>query len=101
MIFVNVGDHKQLRPSAAVHELCTHYHIDVSLFERMINNGMHCPMLKVQHRMRPEISGLISSLIYPDLEDHESVTHLDPVKGVVKNMFFLEHNFPETLVSLL
>ncbi|KAK7575660.1 hypothetical protein V9T40_011946 [Parthenolecanium corni] len=94
-----IGDHKQLRPSAAVHELCTHYHIDVSLFERMINNGMHCPMLKVQHRMRPEISGLISSLIYPDLEDHESVTHLDPVKGVVKNMFFLEHNFPETLTG--
>lgn len=79
--------------------LAKYYNIDVSLFERMVNNGMHCPMLKVQHRMRPEISALITPLIYPDLENHESVTLLEPVEGVKKNLFFLDHNMPETVVG--
>lgn len=61
---------------------------------------MHCPMLKVQHRMRPEISANITPLIYPELKNHESVLSLEPVRGVLKNMFFMEHNMPETVVSV-
>lgn len=78
--------------------LAKYYNIDVSLFERMVNNGMHCPMLKVQHRMRPEISALITPLIYPDLKNHESVMCLEPIEGVKKNLFFLDHSMPETSV---
>jgi superfamily I DNA and/or RNA helicase len=95
----DLGDHKQLRPSAAVYELTTNYDFDVSLFERMINNGMYCPMLDIQHRMRPDISKLITPLIYKELKNHESVVKYEPVRGVCKNIFFLEHNEFEEEVS--
>lgn len=56
-------------------------------------------MLRVQHRMRPEISKLITPLIYPNLEDHESVRKYKPVKGMSKSVFFLEHTEFEEEVS--
>ena len=62
-----IGDHQQLRPSTAVFELSRKYHLDVSLFERMIKNGMEPCILGVQHRMRPAMARLISPSIYPDL----------------------------------
>lgn len=65
----------------------------------MINNGMDCPTLNIQHRMRPEISCLISPLIYPDLRNHESVFMYESIRGVEKNVFFLEHNVYEEAVS--
>ncbi|XP_065226654.1 NFX1-type zinc finger-containing protein 1-like [Planococcus citri] len=94
-----IGDHKQLKPSAAVYELSKHYNIDVSLFERMINNHMYCPQLQIQHRMRPEISSLIVPSIYPDLKNHESVLEYPSVKGITKNLFFVEHNVYEEQVD--
>lgn len=60
---------------------------------------MKCPTLNVQHRMRPEISCLIAPLIYPDLKNHESVLQFDPIKGVSKNIYFVEHKVPEFEVS--
>ena len=67
-----IGDHKQLRPTPAVYELAKKYKLDVSLFERMVNVGIQCEKLSVQHRMRPEIAALMKH-IYKDLENHESV----------------------------
>ncbi|XP_065213301.1 NFX1-type zinc finger-containing protein 1-like [Planococcus citri] len=87
-----IGDHKQLKPSAAVYELSKKYNINVSLFERMINNHMYCPQLQIQHRMRPEISSLIVPAIYPNLKNHESVFEYPSVRGITKNLFFIEHN---------
>lgn len=58
LLFLNCilpGDHKQLRPSTSVYELARKYNMDISLFERMINNGINCHTLAVQHRMRPEV----------------------------------------------
>lgn len=98
-LFVIVGDHKQLKPKVEVHQLCKKYNFDISLFERMVNNGMDCPMLNIQHRMRPEISRLITPLIYSNLKDHESVTKYESVKGMCSNIFFLEHNEFEQEVS--
>lgn len=36
---VLIGDHQQLRPSLNVFELSTKYKLDVSMFERLINNN--------------------------------------------------------------
>uniref|UniRef100_A0A914Z6K5 DNA2/NAM7 helicase helicase domain-containing protein n=1 Tax=Panagrolaimus superbus TaxID=310955 RepID=A0A914Z6K5_9BILA len=47
-----IGDHKQLRPSPAVYELAKKYKLDISLFERLINNGYPYRMLNNQHRMK-------------------------------------------------
>ncbi|XP_047991691.1 NFX1-type zinc finger-containing protein 1-like isoform X2 [Leguminivora glycinivorella] len=90
-----IGDHQQLRPSAAYMRLARFYQLEVSLFERMIRNGVHSRRLGVQHRMRPEIAALISPHIYPDLQNHRSVEDFPPVRGVVNNLFFFSHDYKE------
>ena len=89
-----IGDHKQLRPTPAVYDLAKRYKLDVSLFERMVNVGIQCEMLNVQHRMRPEIATLMKH-IYDDLENHESVEKYEDIKGMKKNMFFINHKYIE------
>ena len=89
-----IGDHQQLRPTPAVYDLAKRYKLDVSLFERMVNVGIQCETLNVQHRMRPEISALMKH-IYDDLENHESVEKYEDIKGMKKNMFFISHNYTE------
>ena len=37
---VLIGDHEQLRPGTAVYKLATDYNLDVSLFERLVKNGV-------------------------------------------------------------
>ena len=85
-----IGDHQQLRPSNAVHELSKKYNLEISLFERLINTGVDHVTLNIQHRMRPEISALIKP-IYPDLRDFTDVHHYPPVKGVSRNIYFIDH----------
>ncbi|KAK7499274.1 hypothetical protein BaRGS_00009534 [Batillaria attramentaria] len=90
-----IGDHKQLRPNPTVYHLARKYNLELSLFERMINNGLRCVTLGWQHRMRPEIASLVKS-IYPELKNHESVLKYEDVKGISSNVFFINHSFPET-----
>ncbi|XP_014212352.1 NFX1-type zinc finger-containing protein 1-like [Copidosoma floridanum] len=89
-----IGDHKQLRPKACVYELGSKYNLNVSLFERMVNIRGECPQLAHQHRMRPEIAKLVSP-IYENLYNHKSVLSYPCVKGLDKNLFFLNHTSSE------
>lgn len=89
-----IGDHKQLRPNTSVYDLAKRYNLQLSLFERMIDNGMECHSLDLQHRMSSEIS-LIMKDIYPTLKDHPSVLQYPDVKGVSCNLFFIDHKFTE------
>nr|CAD7410641.1 unnamed protein product [Timema cristinae] len=93
------GDHQQLRPTTADFTLARKYYFDISLFERMLKNGMHCEMLKVQHRMRPDIAKLIVPTIYPELFNHESVLGFDNIMGISKSVFFVTHNHYEEKVD--
>ena len=94
-LIILAGDHQQLRPSTSVYKLAKEFRLDVSLFERMLNNGMHCEILNVQHRMRPEIAALITPSIYHVLHNHADVTVFDQIQGVKKNLFFIDHSSPE------
>ncbi|KAK3095095.1 hypothetical protein FSP39_010254 [Pinctada imbricata] len=91
-----IGDHKQLKPNPTVYKLAKNYNLDLSLFERMINNNMDYECLKLQHRMRPQISGMMK-IIYPELKDHEVVLKYPNIKGVRANMFFIDHEYPEKM----
>lgn len=42
-----IGDHCQLKPSTTVYELGRKYRMDVSLFERLVKNGVGYCTLKV------------------------------------------------------
>ena len=95
-----IGDHVQLRPNPALYIMSTKYKLDVSLFERLVNNNAKRVMLNCQHRMRPEISVLMEHFYDLKIEDHDSVKHFPPcITGLKKNMFFIDHNRPETRVD--
>ena len=88
-----IGDHQQLRPNPNVYNLQINYDFDVSLFERMIKNGMEFATLCLQHRMRPEIAKLLDHIyVDPKLENHDSVLKFESIRGVQRNLFFLEHS---------
>ena len=93
-----IGDHEQLRPNTAVYKLSTDFNLNVSLFERLVRNGVEQVTLQKQRRMRPEISKLISP-IYPKLQDHAKVQKYPSVKGVATNVFFLDHKV-DVIISL-
>lgn len=91
-----IGDHQQLRPRGADYSIEKNKNLGISLFERLINNGLPCTTLQVQHRMRPEIASLIRPSIYPDLKNHPSVWKYPPVCGIEKSLFFFDHKEPES-----
>jgi hypothetical protein len=96
-----IGDHKQLRPKPNEYELAKQYNLEVSLFERLIRNGLPHATLLIQHRMRPQIANLLCPFIYKELFNHSSVMNYENVKGFDKNMFFFHHTNPETEIEHL
>lgn len=98
-----IGDHKQLRPMIADHNLAKDF-LDVSLMERLVKNGIaqntqNWTQLKVQHRMRPDIAKLICPVIYDELENHFDVENYPNVMGCSTNLFFVHHENSEGKVS--
>jgi len=81
-----------------VYKLAKDFNFDISLFERMVNNEVPCYTLGEQHRMRPEIACLITPSIYNELENHISVYNREHIRGVTKDIFFLNHNMYENEV---
>ncbi|CAG9770858.1 unnamed protein product [Ceutorhynchus assimilis] len=94
-----IGDHLQLKPSAADYNIEVKYKLGISLFERMVINNIRCHTLNVQHRMRPEISKLVKPHIYPDLMDHESTLQRNPIAGIDRCLYFIDHQEPEDSCS--
>jgi hypothetical protein len=103
--FIQIGDHRQLRPQIQNHSLSLEtstgkaWQLDRSQFERRAvgEPGLKpapIAQLNVQRRMRPEISQLIRS-VYPKLNDHESVRTLPNVVGMRNNLFWLDHRYDE------
>ena len=90
-----IGDHKQLRPKPNEYDLAKKHNLHISLFERLILNGLSHAALMIQHRMRPQIASLVCPHIYDKLENHESVLKRDDIKGFDKNLFFFHHEHEE------
>ncbi|KAI5619584.1 NFX1-type zinc finger-containing protein 1, partial [Silurus asotus] len=94
-----IGDHQQLRPSATVYELAKNFNLEVSMFERLVNVGFPFVRLNYQHRMRPEIACLLTPHIYSELQNHESVLQYENIKGILTNIFFIEHKSHEVEIK--
>ena len=86
-----IGDHKQLRPKPNVYELECNYNLGISLFERLLNNGLPFVCLKQQHRMPPCVSQLLVPHIYSVLKNHESVLHKGQLYGLRHTLYFVKH----------
>ena len=85
-----IGDHQQLRPAPPVYELCRHYKLDLSLFERLVNNNLPHSTLAVQHRMRPEVARLVRH-VYPKLKNHGTTLGRPHIRGVKQDVFLFHH----------
>lgn len=96
---VMIGDHKQLRPKVSNYSLTAEkgdgYDLNVSMFERLVVAGMPHTTLNLQHRMRPEISTLVRSLTYPELEDAPGTKQRPSLRGFQDNVIFVSHDQPE------
>jgi hypothetical protein len=90
-----IGDHQQLRPKVETHNLEVRHQLNVSMFERLVNNGIPHVTLDTQHRMRPEFSSLLRPSIYKKLNDHPSTFDRPNIQGLSSNLFFLNHTEPE------
>jgi hypothetical protein len=66
----------------------------MSLFERLIKNGLNHSTLSIQRRMRPEIARIMN-FIYEDLNDFPDVGRYPNVSGLASNVFFFDHKFKE------
>ncbi|EFA77791.1 NF-X1-type Zn finger-containing protein [Heterostelium album PN500] len=95
---IMIGDHKQLKPSSQVYQLSKKYNLGMSLFERIVKNGMGFKTLEIQRRMVPNISQFVKP-VYPHLIDHPSVIErfikVQKVDGMPSNVFFLDHRHME------
>jgi helicase required for RNAi-mediated heterochromatin assembly 1 len=98
-----VGDHQQLQANCNVKTLEeAPYNMNVSMFERLVNNSIGYVMLNKQRRMIPDIRGLLcveANPFYRNLRDHESVLNPDnrpsvPGMGGI-NTYFFHHPWPE------
>lgn len=72
--------------------------LNVSLFERLISEGMPYKSLVQQHRMRPAISALVRDIAYPGLIDGPLTSSRPPLRGVPpgNDVLFLAHAWPES-----
>ncbi|KAH1337165.1 hypothetical protein KXV68_002834 [Aspergillus fumigatus] len=96
-----VGDHQQLKGQCAVQDLEGEpFHLDVSMFERLVKNKIGYVTLRRQRRMVPEIRRLLEP-IYGELQDHQSVFRRPKVPGMADvRSFFFSHSWPESSDSL-
>ncbi|OBT49193.1 hypothetical protein VE00_00082 [Pseudogymnoascus sp. WSF 3629] len=103
-----IGDHEQLRPQINNFELQhdnprgKKYSLDISLFERLVKpqaGNFEVPLsrLKTQRRMHPSISELVRVPLYPDLQDHPSVSEYPEVDGMRHRLYWLNHQENEDL----
>ncbi|XP_022686760.1 NFX1-type zinc finger-containing protein 1-like isoform X2 [Varroa jacobsoni] len=90
-----IGDHQQLQPSTTVFALAKDFGMQVSLFERLLTNGLPYVRLQEQHRMRDEFLQLLVPTIYEDYFSHISVYQYEHVRGVTQDLCFVTHTEAE------
>lgn len=96
-----VGDHQQLQGHCNVQELEEVFHLNISMFERLVRNNVPFRTLTRQRRMDPEIRRALAP-IYHDLEDHPSVLDRPPVPGMGDvRSFFFDHSWSEGSDSMM
>lgn len=96
-----IGDHQQLQGSCAVQELSGDpYHLEVSMFERLVVNRVPYNTLVRQRRMDPEIRRLLQPIYGDKLQDHPSVHGRPTVPGMGSvRSFLFGHRWPESTDS--
>ncbi|KAH8811111.1 hypothetical protein F5884DRAFT_876247 [Xylogone sp. PMI_703] len=97
---------EHLRPQTNNHELRhdnpkgKRYSLDISLFERLVqplegNVKVPFTTLNVQRRMHPSIAEPVRVPLYPELQDHSSVSEYPEVVGMKHRLYWFSHQEKE------
>ena len=90
-----IGDHKQLKPPVETYFLEVNFNMNLSLMERLINNGFKYSTLMKQNRMRPEFASLLLD-IYPHLQSNlDRVSQNEAAKCLLSSAYFWRHEEKE------
>lgn len=92
-----VGDHEQRQAHCNISSFAeAPYNLAISLFERLVENGVEFTMLNTQRRMTPQLSELLGG-VYAGLKNHSSVHGRDDVPGMGgRNSYFFTHTWEES-----
>ncbi|KAF2622867.1 hypothetical protein BU25DRAFT_479849 [Macroventuria anomochaeta] len=95
-----VGDHQQLRPHTQVKAFeNAPYHLNLSMFERLVINEVEFDQLTRQRRMIPEIRRLLTPIYNDTLKDHASVKDPNNQPSIMGmggvNSYFFTHEWNE------
>lgn len=93
-----IGDHMQLKPYISYIKGLKSSSQSHSLFERLIRSNFHVNVLNIQYRMRNTFAELLCPLIYQKLMSHDSVYNFPSVRNMRLNLYFLQHQEPETQI---
>ncbi|XP_065335586.1 NFX1-type zinc finger-containing protein 1-like isoform X2 [Cloeon dipterum] len=92
---VMIGGEKLLQPKLKNPDLAS-FQLNVSFFKRMIDNRESQKPLRFQYRMPPEMTKLISPLIYPEMKHNAKVLSLPVLELLPNRVSFVTHNYPES-----
>lgn len=98
---IMIGDHKQLKPVVYFQRLRKRHHLDLSMFERLVNCKLPYIQLGYQSRMRDEFVDLIRALkIYSELKTHSEVngtfSYCCTLPQQTVHDFYLTHPYNES-----
>ncbi|CAD8088773.1 unnamed protein product [Paramecium sonneborni] len=91
-----IGDHQQLKPHMECYELELKFRANISLFERLIKNGLEYVTLKYQRRMKSSFADFIR-LIYSNYHDHASIQEQNKIhlEGFKSDLLLFNHHHNE------
>eukprot|EP00118_Oscarella_pearsei_P009537 m.55349 g.55349 ORF g.55349 m.55349 type:complete len:614 (+) comp34455_c0_seq6:2613-4454(+) len=84
---IMIGDHRQLRPIVACHELARFHYFDRSMFERLVTNGHPHVTLSYQRRMKEDFVFLLRPF-YSSLLSNPEVKTIQNCYFLPRNLFF-------------
>ncbi|KAK2558264.1 NFX1-type zinc finger-containing protein 1 [Acropora cervicornis] len=95
---IMIGDHKQLKPIVHFIRLKKRHHLDLSMFERLVNCKLPFIQLRYQCRMRDEFVDLLRELkLYEELKTNEELVKGNTIPPcVTRSMYFCTHTEWET-----
>ncbi|KAM3141978.1 hypothetical protein pb186bvf_005851 [Paramecium bursaria] len=90
---IMIGDHQQLRPKLESYFLESKYKTNISLFERLINNGIEYVKLTKQRRMKTDFADFVRLIYGKDYQDHEIIQakNQTQINGIIDHLIFFDH----------
>ncbi|CAD8184636.1 unnamed protein product [Paramecium pentaurelia] len=91
-----IGDHQQLKPHMECYDLEVKFRANISLFERLIKNGLEYVTLRFQRRMKSKFADFIR-LIYKDYQDHSTIQEQNKIhiEGLTTDLLLFDHMHQE------